>query len=705
MPAQDIPPPPTSVKDGRRTYKIKSELGRGGFAAVYNAEEQDPGAGKSVAVKVVKSKMSSVLQTKFVVELRIHSKMRHRHIVEFRRAFTADNLTYIVLDLCENGTLKDMLQYRSTLTSPEIRRLILQVCSGLSYIHSRSVIHRDLKLANILLDNEMNPMLSDFGLAAPVFTDEQGAEIRRATLCGTPNYVAPEVLNREQGHSRGADIWALGVLIFVLYTRSMPFSDPGSTKTQQDIFRNVKKGEYDWPARYSRQVPSTAKDVVSLCFVEEDERVTLDSFVNHDFFAKGDIPKHLKDCLRTAPTWLTRSEPVEIARGHSSMKISLVDLLKESGYVAGSESPSSQSSVFHEFIREEKEMRSPTLPLASIYEPQSATKIASTRRSKQTPPPPSVSIFSREEETEDRIRVTTSSMTETLLKPLLNQLDAYLGTREDGYEWPNSLSALPPRIVQWIDYTRRYGVGLVTSSGAIATIFSTGSPSSAVVVEDAVSHCLSGDGRMQYVPRDSQIRFYERNNTASSIRRRTEQGDAYQVHGDGKLDDTGDEYRVARCGKVHTWARFAGYMTTRLSESARLLLSTVKSKKEDGSTLPIIYQRWGNIHVWVWSTMATQWEFSDHTKILISHDGNLLHIWNETRSCMQPTRSIFESNQLENNVVWQIFQDFDFLDKMKFIRSIMKVWMQEKAVGVRGQHKLLYQARDDEKLDWLTAAL
>ena len=80
-------------------------------------------------------------------------------------------------------------------------------------MHQRSVIHRDLKMGNVFLDRHMNPKLGDFGLASLLLRDEQQAIIRRVTFCGTPNYIAPEIMDKKKGHDQSVDMWALGVLL------------------------------------------------------------------------------------------------------------------------------------------------------------------------------------------------------------------------------------------------------------------------------------------------------------------------------------------------------------------------------------------------------------------------------------------------------------------------------------------------------------
>ena len=114
----------------------------------------------------------------------------------------------------------DMVKTRKGLSMPEVRRFTIQLCGAIKYMHSRNVIHRDLKMGNLFLDQNMDLKLGDFGLAAVLVSPEEykgavkGANfLRRTTLCGTPNYIAPEILEKgKQGHDHKVDIWAIGVI-------------------------------------------------------------------------------------------------------------------------------------------------------------------------------------------------------------------------------------------------------------------------------------------------------------------------------------------------------------------------------------------------------------------------------------------------------------------------------------------------------------
>ena len=109
----------------------------------------------------------------------------------------------------------DMVKQRGCLSLPEVRRFTIQLCGAIKYMHGRNIIHRDLKMGNIFLDQNLNIKIGDFGLAAILWTKDEAKEVdRRKTICGTPNYIAPEILDkRPNGHDHKVDIWAIGVIM------------------------------------------------------------------------------------------------------------------------------------------------------------------------------------------------------------------------------------------------------------------------------------------------------------------------------------------------------------------------------------------------------------------------------------------------------------------------------------------------------------
>src|SRR2546423_14172036 len=122
--------------------------------------------------------------------------MRHPNIVEFYRAFSFENHTYVVLELCPNGSLMEMVKSRGSLSLPEVRRYMIQLCGGVKYMHRRGVVFRGLKMGEIFLDNPMGVKIGEICLAGVMF----GEKYRRQTLLCTPKFFRPEDLKKIRGH-------------------------------------------------------------------------------------------------------------------------------------------------------------------------------------------------------------------------------------------------------------------------------------------------------------------------------------------------------------------------------------------------------------------------------------------------------------------------------------------------------------------------
>lgn len=287
------PPPPPNVteppsvdrKDGA-VYQVGKMLGKGGFAVCYAGTLA--GTKKLYALKIVKSKMPTKMEQKFQTELQIHSKMRQVNIVQFFRAFSFESSTYLVLELCPNGSLMDMVKRRRGVTEPEVRFYGVQIAGAIKYMHAKGIIHRDLKMGNVFLDKNMNAKIGDFGLAALLVTGRDMQTIRRTTLCGTPNYIAPEILEKgKKGHDHMVDIWSLGIIMFAMLTSKPPFQ----SSTTDEIYRRARERDYEWPTRDGRVISEEAKHVVASMLQEPHMRPDPDAIVEHPFFIMGYMPK------------------------------------------------------------------------------------------------------------------------------------------------------------------------------------------------------------------------------------------------------------------------------------------------------------------------------------------------------------------------------------------------------------------------------
>ena len=305
-----------------------------------------------------------------MTELQIHSKLSHPNVVAFYRAFSFQTSTYVVLELCSNGSLADMLKKRKCLTLPEIRRFVIQICGAAKYLHHRHIVHRDLKTGNLFLDKDMNIKVGDFGLAALLVTEKEMEVKRRTTMCGTPNYLAPEILEKGKGHDERADIWSIGVIAYTLAVGKAPFH----SQTKEEIYKKLKNGEYKWPelSATTNDISSDLRDLVASLLVEEQRRPVPDRIVSHPFFKIAYIPASIPSSARErAPTWPEIALPsAEVQRrGYSD---SWWHICKESGVgeydAEGKCFPLNGGkrvrSVVHDMAKESQMGTIPTMPIA-----------------------------------------------------------------------------------------------------------------------------------------------------------------------------------------------------------------------------------------------------------------------------------------------------------------------------------------------------
>jgi len=278
---------------------VYGHLGKGGFANVYRVQSLD--SSRIYACKIIEKKKltSSEHRRKLVSEIKLHQSLQHKNIVKFERHFECRKNVYILLEVCHNGSLMELSLKRHKLTEHECRYFMKDILIGIKYLHSRYIIHRDLKLGNILLDKNLKIKICDFGLAAKLNFDSE----RKTTICGTPNYTAPEIIlgkKTGEGHSYEVDIWSIGVIMFTLLTGKPPFE----TKNIKETYRRIRKIKYQFPINSDKYISNQAKNLISKIFMKDpNHRPNLSQISNHSFFKQLPTPKLLPLCiLKRTPT-------------------------------------------------------------------------------------------------------------------------------------------------------------------------------------------------------------------------------------------------------------------------------------------------------------------------------------------------------------------------------------------------------------------
>lgn len=274
----------------RTTYKKGRFFGKGGFAKCY--EITDVKNGNVYAGKIIPKKLMTKhnQREKITQEIAIHRSLNHRHVVGFHGFFEDDLNIYIVLELCRKRSMMELHKRRKALTEPETRYYLRQILLGVLYLHQNHIIHRDLKLGNLFLNDEMEVKIGDFGLAAKLEFDGE----RKKTLCGTPNYIAPEILQK-RGHSYEVDVWSIGCIMYTLLVGKPPFE----TNSLKETYGRIKRCEYVIPSHVKKSASSL---ICKMLQPDPKARPRVDELLNNIFFTSGYLPTQLPvSCLTTAP--------------------------------------------------------------------------------------------------------------------------------------------------------------------------------------------------------------------------------------------------------------------------------------------------------------------------------------------------------------------------------------------------------------------
>jgi len=276
-----------------RQYSKGRYLGKGGFARVYefmNLDTQKLNAAKIVSKS---SLTKSRAKQKLMSEIKIHRSLHQPNIVGFEHFFEDAENVYILLELCSNQTMNELLKRRKRLTELEVQCYLTQVLEAVKYMHSHRVIHRDLKLGNLFLSDKMEIKIGDFGLATKLEFEGE----RKRTICGTPNYIAPEVLDGKQGHSYEVDVWSIGVIAYTLLVGKPPFE----TSDVKTTYRRIRMNAYSFPEHV--QISEPARNMITRILVNDpSKRPKIDELLSHEFFNQGNvIPKLMPAATLACP--------------------------------------------------------------------------------------------------------------------------------------------------------------------------------------------------------------------------------------------------------------------------------------------------------------------------------------------------------------------------------------------------------------------
>jgi len=529
-----------SKKNGEvmiRKYARGKVLGRGGFATCY--EITDLEQNKQYAAKIV-SKSSLTKKRaleKLLAEIKIHKSLHHENIVQYERVFEDKENVYIILEICPNQTLKELLKKRKRISELECVLYMTQIINALKHLHEKRIIHRDLKLGNLLLGKSFDIKVADFGLAAKIEHDGE----KRRTICGTPNYIAPEVLDKKQGHSYEVDVWSLGVICYTLLIGRPPFE----TNDTKATYRRIMKNDYSFPTAVT--ISDEAKDLIKKTLVlDPSARLTLDEILDHPFIKNNaENTKNKSTGVKKNPTLGTVQSPV----AHGTLPT-------EPGF------PLPVSSQRNTELDK------------NVYENDVQDHLFGSMKKN------------------DRISTSTNQRPFTAgPNKLPTSTENLNGFASNGNFKPNDFKEFGPiieldvHVTKWIDYSTKYGLGYLLSDGTSGVVFND---STRVIMPSNMS-------KVEYLVKNSDqqresLYVYGVDNYPKELEKKVlllKHFKNYLLEGDKKEDDlwkdqeTGDKENKLSPGKGNSLIYIKKWMKTKHATMFRLSNKIIQVDFED----------------------------------------------------------------------------------------------------------------------------
>lgn len=264
-------------------YELGRLLGHGTFAKVYHARHLK--SGKNMAMKIVgKEKVIRVgMMEQVKREISVMKMVKHPNIVELHEVMASKSKIYFAMDLVRGGELFSKVA-KGRLKEDVARMYFQQLISAIDFCHSRGVYHRDLKPENLLLDEGGNLKVTDFGLSA--FTEHLKQDGLLHTTCGTPAYVAPEVIGKKGYDGAKADLWSCGVILYVLLAGFLPFQDENLVA----MYRKIYRGDFKCPPWFSSEA---RRLITKLLDPNPNTRATIEKIMDSSWFKKS-LPKSVR---------------------------------------------------------------------------------------------------------------------------------------------------------------------------------------------------------------------------------------------------------------------------------------------------------------------------------------------------------------------------------------------------------------------------
>ncbi|XP_066425442.1 maternal embryonic leucine zipper kinase [Molothrus aeneus] len=256
-------------------YELHGTVGTGGFAKVKLARHRL--TGEKVAIKIMDKLALQDDLPRVKLEIDAMKDLSHQHICRLYHVIETPKKIFMVLEYCPGGELFDYIISKDHLSEEEARIFFRQIVSAIAYVHSQGYAHRDLKPENLLIDEEHNLKLIDFGLCAK---PKGGLDYHLNTCCGSPAYAAPELIQGKAYIGSEADIWSMGVLLYALLCGFLPFDDDNVMA----VYRKIMRGKYSTPKWLS---PSSTLLLDQMLQVDPKKRITVQHLLSHPWLMQG----------------------------------------------------------------------------------------------------------------------------------------------------------------------------------------------------------------------------------------------------------------------------------------------------------------------------------------------------------------------------------------------------------------------------------
>jgi len=609
-----------------RKYSKGKLLGKGGFAKCYEFTSLE--TKKLTAAKIIaKSTLTKTrARQKLISEIKIHKSLRHANVVGFEHVFEDQENVYILLELCTNQSLHDLIKRRKRLTEVEVQCYVAQMISALKYLHSHRVIHRDLKLGNLFLNDKMELKMGDFGLAAKLEFDGE----KKRTVCGTPNYIAPEIIEGKGGHSYEVDTWSLGVIIYTLIVGKPPFETPDVKLT----YKKIKACNYSFPDTIP--MSDAAKSLISrILNLDPSKRPTLDEILQHPFMSHGgSIPKFLpvstlacapsasylkqflppggmasasKTMFETAPFGLAKTG--KLIPGHKPNMMST-----DRGFFTKPQSPSGQTQTQvptqaqtqvdtnSNMPFERQSTKADTWALTKTGVQIGGSSLSSAQTLKNPSRPHSV-------QQQKDFRSTQLLKTQTASN--LGSTGAFTGYSRGTTAIANN----EVWVTKWVDYSSKYGLGYILSNGTSGVFFNDNTK----VITD---------------PKGSKFEYVERNPT--------DKQDTITTH---SLADYPKDLQK----KVTLLHHFKKYLEG--DNKDKDAKPQVPEQQNEGTGNVIYLKKWlktKHATMFRLSNKIVQMNFTDKTEIILSSENKIVTYLNKKGERMNfPLATALESNNAD----------------------------------------------------------